>query len=117
MRSNDQGKIGFCAEPSRINVSLTRARKSLTIIGNVSTLSSETELPADKNVWCALISFLDAKKKIISVPSVLDEIAYYKTISFDARHESLTEHIYKIEKENKENAMEYYKQLYFSYKK
>lgn len=70
VRSNEQGKIGFCAEPNRINVSLTRARKSLIIIGNMVTLSSEAEITADKNVWKALISYLDAKKKIISALSV-----------------------------------------------
>jgi len=39
VRSNLDGKIGFCGERNRINVTLTRAKKGLVIIGNTHTLS------------------------------------------------------------------------------
>ncbi len=42
VRANPKGKIGFCAEKNRINVSLTRAKKSLIIVGSKETLSSDT---------------------------------------------------------------------------
>lgn len=39
-RSNGQGDIGFMAEPSRLNVLLSRARDGLIIVGNAKTFTS-----------------------------------------------------------------------------
>lgn len=80
------------------------------------TLSSEAEITADKNVWKALISYLDAKKKIISALSVFQEIAYYKSITYETHPPTLQEHIEKTQQENQEYTLEYYKQLYDAYK-
>lgn len=81
VRSNAQGRIGFCAEPNRINVSLTRARKCLVIIGNKDTLASELEVTSE-NVWKALISFMEKKGKIFKASDVMDEIAYKNSLDF-----------------------------------
>lgn len=41
VRSNNSGNVGFLKDSRRINVSLTRARKFLAIVGNSVTLSYE----------------------------------------------------------------------------
>lgn len=42
VRSNDKGEIGFLKDERRLNVAMTRARKKLIIIGDMSTLSQDT---------------------------------------------------------------------------
>ena len=44
VRSNDQAEVGFLSEYRRINVSVTRARRSCIIIGDSQTLRSDTSL-------------------------------------------------------------------------
>ena len=44
VRSNTEAEVGFLAESRRINVSVTRARRSCIIIGDRQTLRSDTSL-------------------------------------------------------------------------
>ena len=37
-RSNPQGEIGFLSDIRRMNVGMTRARRKLLLVGNLSTL-------------------------------------------------------------------------------
>lgn len=39
VRSNETGEIGFLKDFRRLNVAMTRARKKLVVIGDMSTLS------------------------------------------------------------------------------
>ncbi|XP_020581846.1 LOW QUALITY PROTEIN: uncharacterized ATP-dependent helicase C29A10.10c-like [Phalaenopsis equestris] len=55
VRSNKSGSIGFLANAQRSNVTLTRAKHCLWILGNDGTLSS------NENIWSKLIC--DAKKR------------------------------------------------------
>jgi len=41
VRSNDAGELGFLKDLRRLNVTITRAKKKLVIIGDVATLSSD----------------------------------------------------------------------------
>jgi len=42
VRCNREGEIGFLADPRRMNVALTRAKRKLIVIGDSATLSNET---------------------------------------------------------------------------
>ncbi|XP_022874965.1 uncharacterized protein LOC111393590 [Olea europaea var. sylvestris] len=55
VRSNNGGSIGFLASPQRTNVSLTRARHCLWILGNERTLQNSD------SIWHALVH--DAKDR------------------------------------------------------
>ncbi|XP_048129942.1 uncharacterized protein LOC115737324 isoform X4 [Rhodamnia argentea] len=55
VRSNPRGSIGFVSDTKRINVTITRARYSLWILGNGRTLARS------KSIWEALVH--DAKSR------------------------------------------------------
>ena len=54
VRSNPEGSIGFLNSQNRVCVSLSRAKKGLYIIGNLSMLRGK-----DKTIWPAIISDLE----------------------------------------------------------
>lgn len=51
VRSNPEGNIGFTGEESRVNVSITRARRGLMIVGNAPTFA------ASLNHWGAIAQY------------------------------------------------------------
>ena len=72
VRSNIQGKIGFLSSAKRLNVSLTRAKKGLIIIGNYECLSKKN------GIWRDLIKFYHSKKllykgKLFNLEPIEDE--------------------------------------------
>ena len=62
VRSNINGKIGFLRSPKRLNVSLTRARKGVIILGNAVCLSERN------GIWRDLIKYYKSKKLIVQGP-------------------------------------------------
>lgn len=61
-RSNAEGRIGFLSELRRLNVSLTRARRQLVLVGDSVTLSNALD-PGFARLFLALLVSLKAKPK------------------------------------------------------
>ena len=59
VRSNTYGTIGFLRSQKRLNVSLTRARKGVIILGDAECLSKRN------SIWRDLIEFYNKKKLIV----------------------------------------------------
>lgn len=55
VRSNDYGSIGFTSDWRRVNVSFTRARRALIVIGNEHTLRR-----GDPDTWMPWLAWADA---------------------------------------------------------
>ena len=60
VRSNWEGELGFVADPERLTVSLTRAKKLLIAIGDTSLLSQNQR-------FAELFSLLEEEQQIISI--------------------------------------------------
>ena len=77
VRSNDQGSIGFLSDKRRMNVALTRAKYGLFVVGNASTLRSNTH-------WGKFIDHVQSENELIRADlrtdlfSLLQESYSYK---------------------------------------
>ena len=65
VRSNDYGAIGFTSDWRRINVSFTRARRDLIVIGNDQTLRR-----GDPETWMPWLAWADAHGLNMDKPGV-----------------------------------------------
>ena len=63
VRANDEGRLGFLADPRRLNVALTRARRGLVVLGHRATLRHD---PA----WGSWLGFVDEHGLEGAVPAV-----------------------------------------------
>jgi regulator of nonsense transcripts 1 len=65
VRSNDYGAIGFTSDWRRINVSFTRARRALVVIGNEVTLRR-----GDPDTWMPWLAWADAHGVNVEKPGI-----------------------------------------------
>jgi AAA domain len=65
VRSNDYGAIGFTSDWRRINVSFTRARRALIVIGNDQTLRR-----GDPETWMPWLAWADAHGVNVDKPGM-----------------------------------------------
>lgn len=65
VRSNDYGAIGFTSDWRRVNVSFTRARRALVVIGNDVTLRR-----GDPDTWSPWLAWADAHGLNMDKPGV-----------------------------------------------
>ena len=65
VRSNDYGAIGFTSDWRRVNVSFTRARRALIVIGNDQTLRR-----GDPDTWMPWLAWADAHGVNMSSPGM-----------------------------------------------
>lgn len=65
VRSNDYGAIGFTSDWRRINVSFTRARRALIVIGNDQTLRR-----GDPDTWMPWLAWADAHGLNVEKPGI-----------------------------------------------
>ena len=65
VRSNDYGAIGFTSDWRRVNVSFTRARRALIVIGNDMTLRR-----GDPETWGPWLAWVDAHGVNMDKPGV-----------------------------------------------
>jgi hypothetical protein len=58
VRSNDEGSIGFCKEPERVNVMLSRARIGMVLFGNLNCFLT-CKAPKGRALWTKLHALLN----------------------------------------------------------
>eukprot|EP00834_Sanchytrium_tribonematis_P005090 NODE_287_length_10726_cov_0.240614.p1 type:complete len:1727 gc:universal NODE_287_length_10726_cov_0.240614:1929-7109(+) len=61
VRSNVEGLIGFCGEPERVNVLLSRARLGMIVIGNRHTFDRDEK---KNNMWPKVFKIMDERKYV-----------------------------------------------------
>jgi hypothetical protein len=65
VRSNDYGTVGFVSDWRRVNVSFTRARRALIVIGNDQTLRR-----GDPDTWMPWLAWADAQGVNMDRPGI-----------------------------------------------
>jgi hypothetical protein len=69
-RCNDEGIVGFLRDERRLNVAITRAKRSLWIVGDAHTLQ-KGEAGPEGNTWARLIEDAKARHAFVSIDNVV----------------------------------------------
>ena len=64
VRSNIDNQIGFCIQPERINVMLTRAKLGMILIGNRQCLENAKSKRVGANLWPKVFDIMDQNRYI-----------------------------------------------------
>ena len=92
VRSNPDGNIGFLSDYRRLNVSITRAKYGMIIIGDVNCLSTRSQ------IWADFIKYYDDKGLLVE-PETKEKLDNYdKTIKYNIN--KLTKIKCKVENNN-----------------
>ncbi|KAJ9527915.1 hypothetical protein QJQ45_005636 [Haematococcus lacustris] len=101
------GSLGHVADPRRLNVAITRAKRGLLIVGCAAALSSEVEVLMSKqnyrtvNYWPRFIDHIKAKGGFVKEDQVQDKLKFHITLPMclctleDDRRQSQNVHDYQ----------------------